>query len=299
MRRCLTLFAAPALLLGAAAHVSADPPLFQPPHGMLLVEIDDNDKLFSTEGVAGFEGTDKFTTNAAGNTILMHDLAGTGILGGIAERDGDSPLNAATATSTKLLADDPGFFIGGGGSPPNILISVNFHNTLRYFAPGASQWTDASGEQLRIFDLTNFDNTGAGDADLQVTLDSASSGEVGTINLDVTQPSAIPGLPPAGIHAHVGYELSRPGDSGVPAPGAYMMELTLSGREFPDTGGPVLTNSDPIFVVFNNQLDETQYKAAVTAAEALPEPTTAAIVTALGAAGLMGLRRRHRSIHQV
>lgn len=278
----------------------ADGPQFQPPHGMLVVEFDEDNKLFSNSGAAGFAynptdpaSVNRITVNTTGNTILKHDLGGEGILGGIAERDGELFTQAATADSTVLWADDPGFAVGGGVFPPNTLISVNFHNSLQYYDPAVDAWMAPPGdEQIRVFQWIPGDQTGANDADLEVILDTNGVGRVGRVNLDVTKSPPTPGSAMPGFHAHVGYELSRPGDGGVPAFGAYMMEISLSARQFPDMGGPSYTDSDSIFVVFNNQLDPTDFESAVSAAEVLPEPTAAMMVLTLGSLGLVGLRRR-------
>jgi len=279
--------------------LAGDGPFFQPPHALLQVEVDAGGKVFTQHGIADFSDAN-ITFNALGNTILKHNVGGTSFSGGgfkiypggIAERDGNNPLNPATAASTKLLADDPGFFVDGGILPANYTLRVNFFNSLRYFAPGGSAWTaPISGEQLRVFDLENDDDAGGPTGDLQLLINGGTSGLLGTINIDNTDPLPAP-LFSSGVHGHLGYELSRPSDNGVPAVGAYMMELTLSIVPTPgNTGGPVFRDSDPIFVVFNNQLSSTNFGLAVTAAEALPEPSTATLVVASGLA-LLGLRRR-------
>ena len=275
------------------AGVWADIPEFVPePHGMLSVRIDENDKIFSNSGAANFSlaetGIDRFTANERGQTILWHDLGaefgdGTVILGGLAERDGESVFNQdpATRDTTLLRADDPGYFIGAGAFPERIRLSLNLHNSLRYFGPGATHWTaPPNGETLRVYDLTNKDNTVADNEpdelrqDLEVFITGESLGKLGTISLATTGRAPFPGQPAPGIHAHVGYELSQP-DEQRPAFGAYMIELTLSGREYPGPEGVVLEDSDPIFVVFDNQSNEHSedlFEDAVAAAEALPMP---------------------------
>ena len=265
----------------------ADAPQFQPPHGMLRVELDDNDKLFADSGAAMFDDPSFFTTNVLGQTILRHNLGGDNVIGGIAEVDGDSFNDPeadevpATPASTRLLTDEPGFLIGGEGFPADIRVSVNLHNNLQYFAPGGTHWTDPpNGERILVKDLIGGDNTVADTdppeliQDLEVLITEDTFGALGTISLDISQPPQFPGFPPPLVHAHVGYELSRPDadTGGIPAMGAYMIELTLSGKEFPGPGGLELEDSQPIFVVFNNQLDEAGYNAAVTAAEAISQP---------------------------
>ena len=56
--------------------------------------------------------------------------------------------------------------------------------------------------------------------------------------------------------------------------------------------GPSLADSNPIFVLFNNRLNRADYAAAVSAAEALPEPSTAVVVLVGAGVALLGGRRR-------
>ena len=55
MRRYVLAVAGSALLLGSGTRAWADPPFFQPPHGMLVVDLDDDNMVFSNSGAAGFE----------------------------------------------------------------------------------------------------------------------------------------------------------------------------------------------------------------------------------------------------
>ena len=282
------------------AAMAGDGPFYAPPHAMLFVEIDENNKLFSNSGV-NFDAS-KFTTNALGHTILKHDKGGVDINttpftvypGGIAERDGDAPLTPATTASTKKLADDPGFNMA-----PNVLPGVGYifaatyHNALRYF--DGSEWsTPINGEQIRIFDLDPDDSSGdvVPHADLELFLTQDTSGPIGTINITQSKEGGQPGSV-TGVHGHVGYELSQP-DGQIPAFGAYMIELTVSATQTPAAGGPIVEDSNPIFVIFDNQSDEINgdfYDNAVTAAEQLPEPSSAILLAATGV-GLLGMRRR-------
>ncbi len=296
-----TLSIAAGVMAWSGSAALADPPLFAPPHGLMVVEIDENNQLFSNSATGEFDSS-MIHVNAAGQTILAHNKGGflTGPVrifpGGIAERDGDSPTDPATTSSKKLLADDPGIFADGGVFPaPDYVVSMNFHNALRFFDGVA--WTQpVNGEELRIFDLTNNDDTNGPPADLELVMTGETSGLLGTVNIGRTGTAVAP-INVTGIHGHLGYELSRP-DDGVPAVGAYMIELTISATEDPSAGSPVLGDSDPIFVVFNNQLNTADYGQAVSAAQALPEPSTAVIVTAIGVGGLLGFRRRQSGVKQ-
>ncbi len=296
---CLGLMAACFLPVGVAvAGPNGDSPRWTSVHGLLNVEVDENDKIFVDSGRAAFLNPARFTTNAAGQTILKHDRGGvdadTGdpILGGLAEIDGNNVPSVATASSTVLLGDDPGFITDATGLPPEHLLRVNFMNALRYFPAGGTDWiAPPNGEELLIFDLQP--DAGFPAADTLLTLDGGTAGTVGTINIGATGEvflDPVTNEPTfAGIHGHLGYRLSRP-DDGIPAPGAYMIEFTLSAQDLGGTGS-VLQDSEPIVAAFDNQLSNAEFAAAITAAEALPEPSTAAIVTAVGL-GLVGIRRR-------
>ena len=187
-------------------------------------------------------------------------------------------------------------------SPNNHLLQASYFNSLQYFASGATAWTaPVSGEELEVFDLNNEDETledGGPMEDLKVVLDATGSGKQGTINI------AIRGAGFSVIHSHLGYTLRVPdGDDDLannpvaPAVGAYMIEMRLSALE--EIGSGDMTafqesdyqDSDSIFLIFNNQLDDTDFAAAVSAAEALPEPSTAVLVTAV-CAGVLFVRRR-------
>ncbi len=291
--------------LSAPAVHAADNPRYSIPHGMLRVEVEDS-KIVVNSGEADLE--DQVTFNAAGQSIMAHNVgnAEAQIMGGIAERDGSTnPSNPIPATSTTalLLADDPGFATEPS-LPGRYQLSANYFNALRFFPEGGGAWTQpVSGEELKVFDLNGANSSNGPPADLVVNFTQDSKGRLGKINIGDTDliDDIITGEETVvGIHGHVGYLLSRPLDGGIPTRGAYMIELTVSGQSL-DGSGPVLQDSDPIFIVFNNQLDEIGFGAAVSAAEALPEPSTAVIVTAVGV-GLIGLRRRdsvgcgHRAI---
>ena len=272
----LTMIGITVLSTGLTAW-AGDAPLFRPPHGMFNVELDENNKLFSNRGAAAFSDPSLFTTNALGQIIFTHSVANS-----IAERDGDDPLNPGTATSTKLLTDDPGFRADADTLPLDYVLSVSYLHSLQYFAPGGSEWTLPSNmEQIRVFDLSDDDDTGGVPADLELTLTGSTAGVVGTINIDNTEPAASP-VTVSGLHGMMGYELSRT-DALVPAVGAYMIELQLSMHKVPNTMGDVeIQDSDSIFVVFNNQMDSSDFASAVSAAETLPEPTSLGLVVASG-----------------
>ncbi len=301
MKRFCTTAVISALVLGTAHQTRAgDNPVIFPPHGMFRVEIDANNKLFSNSGAAAFDEVNNpglFTTNASGHTILGHSVGRS-----IAEQDGNKAIgNPGDENSTIVWTDDPGFTAGADLFPVNNVLSANFHNSVRYFEDGGTQWTaPPNQERIRVFDLFGGDDTGGTPADLQLTITENTSGLVGTVNIDTAEPSGGV-ITVTGLHGMLGYELSRQ-DGLTPAKGAYMIELTLSSNEVPAAGGIEILDSDPIFVVFNNRLDTVDpdgpegpmlspFHQAVAAAQALPEPSTAVMIAAMGAAW-MGLRRR-------
>ncbi len=324
-----------ALVWANAAHTArGDDPLWGPPHGMFFVDVVD-DKIVSQFGAVDFKPPQEpddpqvFFFNDAGNTILAHNLGGqiinpdpdppTPILGGIAERTLIDPslslsnqplpkgqMPAATAESTVLMADDPGFMSDATPFPGNVLfpsgyrLTASFHGSLMFFDPDIMAWTQPTGEKLSVIDHTGKDETvtdGNGENPTvdPLVLDATTSGLVGTVNLGISPPGS-------SIHSHLVYELRRE-DGAAPARGAYMIELTLSAEQvfvFEEGVGPILEDSDPLFILFNNRLDQDpvigdigEFADAIEQAKSatVPEPTTAMIVAAVGT-GLLGLRRR-------
>ena len=298
MKQYLSVLMLPVVLAGVNTKgvYAADNPRYSIPHGMLRVEVDENNAIVVNSGEADLE--DQVTFNAAGQTIMAHNVGNTeaGILGGIAERDGSTNPNnpdPATAATTLVLADDPGFATEPS-FPGKYQLSANYRNALRFFPEGGTTWIEpARGEELKVFDLNGANSSKGPAADLVVNFTKDSTGLLGKINVGDTDliDDIITGEETVvGIHGHVGYLLSRPLDGGIPTRGAYMIELTLSGQSLDGTG-PILRNSDPIFIVFNDRLDVAGFIAAVSAAEAIPEPSTAALVAAIGV-GVISLRRR-------
>ena len=309
MKQASSIFVALVLLLNVAnAIAEGDGPLAGSPHGMFAVWVDENQKLFSRDGSGDFDDKDDpldrsfFTKNLSGHTILMHSLVGDTGLGGIVERNGwADKFTPATESTTHLLTDDPGFFIEANVFPGvDYLFSVNFHNALRYFAPGATQWSDPlNHEELVIRDINETDGSGQ-EGSLVVTVTEDTSDLVGTINISET-PGGVFGV--GSIHGHLAYELSRP-DGQRPPDGAYMLELTLSGRDISGADRPPLVDSDPIFVIFNNRLStdlddpmdprSSAFGRAAAAAEALPEPTTGILLVTLGGGWIVFTRRNRQ-----
>ena len=304
------------LSLGAGVGIAwgDDGPAHSPVHGMFRVEIEtDTDQIVTTSTV---DFKDQTTVNAAGQMILMHnigDLSGNEpILGGIAEREDSPGFPIATPQSKVFVTDDPGFISGVFNNDPerdvfpnHHLLQTSYFNALQYFAPGGDAWTaPVGGEEFEVFDLNNEDETledGGPEEDLKVILDATTSGKQGTINIAIRGPGF------SVIHSHLGYKLRVPDDDEdptnnpfSPAVGAYMIEMRLSALEEVGSGDSVTfqesiyQDSDSIFLIFNNQLNDTEFAAAVAAAEALPEPSTAVLVTAV-CAGVLFMRRRHHT----
>lgn len=302
------------LIVGLGSVASADDPFWGTVHGMLNVNVDENSKLFGNTGRAMFADPGHILFNAAGNTIIRHDehraenLGGTvatQLVGGIAEREGpfDSPPHGLpTLTSTVVAADDPGFFVGANMFPVNYALGINFVEPLRYFDGNTGTWIaptagSADGEKMTAWDLNT--NLGPVPSSIVTITGDAVSGNVSGNQI-------VPGITApvtggvSGIHGHLGYQLER-GDGQPPEFGAYMLEVTLSMYEWVGGAatGNAFTDSDPIFVVFDNRSDQitsdpNYFESAVTAAQALPEPTTGMVLVVLGA-GLLAARSRRRA----
>jgi len=95
---------------------------------------------------------------------------------------------------------------------------------------------------------------------------------------------------PGGIHEHVGFELT--GDT----VGAYGLLLQVEA-DFAGTSADIDLVSDPFWVIINRGLDEETFEGAALGSfgivEAVPEPTSAVVLT--GVFGALFVRRRRRS----
>lgn len=93
------------------------------------------------------------------------------------------------------------------------------------------------------------------------------------------------------MHVHLGTSIFADGDQieGTVPEGAYLLAFELSN---PGTG---VTTSDPLYIVYNNGLDEEVHDAAMDHVQStlVPEPATFGALGA-GAAGLLMRRRRRQ-----
>lgn len=148
---------------------------------------------------------------------------------------------------------------------------------VNYFNPGTGM-LEASGEITVGEDLT-----GATD-DLVLNGASITSGDnPQLLGIGDTVASGDPG----GIHEHLGFELT--GDT----VGAYGLLLQVKA-DFADGSGSL--SSDPFWVIINRGMDEEDFEGAALGAfgitEAVPEPTSAVVLT--GVFGALFVRRRRR-----
>lgn len=170
--------------------------------------------------------------------------------------------------------DDPGFEIEDGNGIAGTILGFNVLDSLWKW-DGAG-WTDSGfDEVLTITDVLSNNalvsaNIGAGLSGLIDQFDSEG-----------------------GVHSHVEFEISS--TSGTPMDGAYLLELSLMGRESDGTT-PVYNDSDPFLIAFHldngGAFGEEAFEGAVDALLApVPIPGAAWLLgSAILAAG--GVSRR-------
>lgn len=177
---------------------------------------------------------------------------------------GEDPLDP-------FFAEDPGFHpLPGVGVPGGTTISAKSFSALSYWS-GSSFGALPAGESL---DITRGSTT--------VTLNA--SGFAGAIPIDTTDLNGE-------FDQHLESTLKGVGPND-PSVGIYLFNLTL--------GAPGLTDSDPMYVLFNNGADRAEFDSAVAFARnqfapgstLVPEPTSLAGVALLG----LAMKRKRRSI---
>jgi hypothetical protein len=91
-----------------------------------------------------------------------------------------------------------------------------------------------------------------------------------------------------GFHGHLNFSLFVPGLGADPAIGAYLTSMRVVTSD--------LGQTDPVWLLWNQGLDGSDFAAAIGAAEAfVPEPATLVIVS-VASACLMRRRRRKRGV---
>lgn len=185
---------------------------------------------------------------------------------------------------------DPGFNNGGfaiGVFPGNGLLPSGF--TLAFDVITNLQYWDGAG-------AVNF-STAPVDVALGLqrgsnTVHVSGSGQTGTV-------PTIGGTGASGrLHVHLGSLLEHTDGINPAAPnapdGIYLLGMTL---KLPGSG---LANSDPLYFVYNNGLDEEVHDQAiewVTNTLVVPEPSSWLMMgSALGAVWLVGCRKRRRRV---
>lgn len=172
------------------------------------------------------------------------------------------------------FANDPGINVrDGSGFTPGSQVGFRLLNTLGYWdGSGSVAFTAPTSSESIAFtfgptSLATLDGSGFDSADAFFGPVVDSEG---------------------GAHFHINTELlgSDGDDDPAPAAGIYLIEMALLNSALPDAA------SDPVFVLFNNGLDEELHEASIEYAETtlVPEPTSAVLLAGLG--GLALIRRR-------
>lgn len=184
-------------------------------------------------------------------------------------------LEFGEVPGSPYFATDPGFNVqDGSGFAPGSQVGFRLLDTLGYWdGTGAVAFSaPASGESMEFYsgpvsrslDGTSFDGS---DAFVGPVVDSEG-----------------------GTHFHLNTEIfgSDGDDDPAPAAGVYLIQMAL-------LNSAVTGASDPVFVLFNNGLNEQLHGESIEWVEAnlVPEPTAAALLAGLG--GLALMRRRHRA----
>lgn len=179
--------------------------------------------------------------------------------------------------------NDPGFrALLGSGLPGESVLSFNIVGAAAFGLPANLSYWDGVGSPLftavpsnetLLIELGSFDVTvGSSNGDL-------TGFNIGTVAGDGT------------LHRHLNtYLLGSDGDNNPdngfpPANGIYLVSIELLSSD------PGIAKSLPMFIVFNNGLDEEVHDLAMSYAQSLlvPEPSSIALVAL---AGLATLRRR-------
>lgn len=166
---------------------------------------------------------------------------------------------------TLYITEDPGFDGEPGTFPVPCAVGFDILASL-----GA--WT-GSGFTFGIDETLTIAHTDSGQ---QVT---TGSGAVSGFTLPVAADGS--------WHRHFTFTLN--GSAGAPADGIYLLELALKGGEAAD--------SDPFWIVFNKNMEESDHEAAVDWVNEnyVPEPSALAGM-GVGLLGLASLRRYPRGI---
>lgn len=188
------------------------------------------------------------------------------------------------------VINDPGFnTVGPSALPPASQLSFNVLDVgifglpanLSYWSGSGPVGFDAvpSGETLRL-------NRGTQDRTIGSATSAVSGFAIGTVG------------PNGSLHQHLNSFLRGsdgnvvPGDGIIPADGIYLVPLELASSD------SSIAPSQPLFLVYNNGLDEAVHDAAIDWVETnlvpIPEPSTIVLWTIAGA-GLIPLVPRLRS----
>jgi len=246
---------------------------------------------------------------AVSNVMLAHDDVSPRVVNGKIVTDGYDDVSHLTTPNVRVFgydfgedptdpffAEDPGFHAFSGSSMPassqlrfNVLSGglFGFSSNLSYWdGVGAVAFgLPSSGETILL-------NRSINDLTVGNSLGMQTGFSLGTADID------------GALHEHLfaflqgadgnsipaGPGIWGAGDGVEAAPGVYLLSLELTSNNLG------VTHSDPIFIVYNNGLTETQHDLAldwVTQNLALPKPASV-VVLSLGIAGFLGISLKRR-----
>ncbi len=174
----------------------------------------------------------------------------------------DSVFGADFGEDFPNFTSDPGFSGLAGTFTPGTAIGFNILDAIR-------KWDDAGH-----FDTIATETISITYGPSSVTTPTLAGQFVPGFSLNVTGDG--------GFHQHLGYTLDSPASDGV-----YLLKLELFSTD------SNLANSDPFYLVFNQNVDEAIHDDAIHYVEShiVPEPGSMALLI-VGAGALMRRRRR-------
>ena len=167
---------------------------------------------------------------------------------------------------------------------PNVTFTITPSTTLRTWNPVTGDFEATDNERVEIYKAAGpfaiYHTIVSGSA---ITTGSSDSDGLAFVQIGTTNSQGQ-------LHTHVFWYLTT--SSGSADFGAYLVEIIVSAPGYED--------SDPIPVLFNYGLSDSQFESAIWGAAALyniPEPTTALLLSAMGTTLLMRRQRRAVSIN--
>lgn len=210
------------------------------------------------------------------------------------------PANFSDLPGGAYSTDNPGFQTFAGQFLPYEELHFRALEHLWYLPVGGAQWQSApSGGGIRLYgsipEDVAFDYAYYGLREDEYLLYAGGTlfspdGITGRVTAPITAASD----PAGGMHYHLDWDLEGTAQS---AKGTYLLRMSLFSSA--QTGGSEkYLPSDPFYVIFRNDVTDSQFAAALrtmTSPPPVPEPSTWALVAAgLGIAALR-VRRRLRT----